>query len=340
MGQNLIFLNGQEETPICSPAREERHAPLEALYELVGAASNDRFVFTHSSAEAINQVLFSVFLEISRKTGKCHFITSALEDPPTLQMLQRLETLGCFVKIAPVNAKGEIDVAKLEELIGPRTALISICMAQGRTGVIQPVEEIALLAKKHKTLLHLEATHAAGKYRFSFAELGADYLTFSGKHFHAAPHTGGIFAKKSAPLVPLILGQEETSDTAALQTLCAAAQQALLFLDTFCLEMPRLRNKFEYEILARIPDTALLFADSLRLPNTTLITFPRAHQEALHFFLKQKNLHAALGPANDPCSLSFALTRMNTEQEILTAVKRISEAVQELRAISDGVFHA
>ena len=69
-----------------------------------------------------------------------------------LQSLKRLEELGCFVKIAPLNEQGQIDVVKLKELISPRTALISISMAHALTGVIQPIEEIAALGNSLNTM--------------------------------------------------------------------------------------------------------------------------------------------------------------------------------------------
>src|SRR3990167_4237833 len=109
MGEAIVELNANERTRPCAAAldRQEDASLIphrsEMIFDLAGARKEDRFVFTSSGAEALNQVLWSVFLEVSRKEGKCHFITSALEDAPTMQMMKRLEELGCYVKIAPVN---------------------------------------------------------------------------------------------------------------------------------------------------------------------------------------------------------------------------------------------
>lgn len=354
MGENGIALNANETTRPCAAALERREEEIpshvERIYELAGAGADSTFVFTSSGAEAVNQVLWSVFLELARKEGKCHFIASALEDAPTMQMLQRLEELGCFVKIAPVDRQGQIDVEKLAELISPRTALISVTMAQGLTGVIQPVEEIARIAKEKGVLLHLDATYAIGKYYFSF---DADYLTFSGDRIHSVTGSGALFAKKGVPLVPLILGGSGLRggplDVASLSALCSAAQQSLLFLDAMSLETARLRDAFEKEILARVPDAKPLFQEALKLPNTTAIVFPRVHHEALHYLLQRKGLQAQIGGTycqhlhrltGEECALSFSLSRMTTEEEVKRGASLIAEVVAQLRAVSAGVFDA
>lgn len=358
MDKDHIQLNANAKTAPCSAALErqddESMIPhrLERIYDLVGAGKEDVFVFTSSGAEAINQVLWSVFLNVSRKTGKCHFITSMIEDAPTMQMMKRLEELGCFVKIAPVNSKGEIDVAQLKELINPRTALISITMAPGLTGVIQPVEEIEKIAHEKGVLLHLDGTYAVGKYYFSFSELKADYLTFSGDRIHSLTATGGLFANKQAPLAPLILGgsglRGGALDISSLLALSAAAAQSALFLDAMSLEVARLRDQFEKEICRLIPDAQILFKNTLRLPNTTVIAFPFAHQEALHYLLDRKKVeswiggnysqhlyHHLIGSKVDPhlatCSISFSLSRMTSAEEIRKAVVLIAETVSTLQ---------
>lgn len=313
------------------------------IYDLVGASEKDQFVFTSSGAEAINQVFWSVFLEKARKEGKCHILISSLEDAPTMQCAKRLEELGCIIKIAPVNAQGQIDLEQLTQLINPRTALISVTMAHGLTGVIQPVEEIIRIAKEKKVLLHLDATYAVGKYPIVF---DSDYLTFSGDRIHSVKGSGGLFAKETSPLVPFILGGNEQEslrggsfDIPSFMALSAAAQQALLYLDMMALEVVRLRDLFE-----SLVNGTVLYKDALRLPNTTAIVFNKVHQEALLYFLNRKGVYATIGGAYaghlsriDESAVSFALSRMTTEEEIVKAAALINEAVCQLRAISEDL---
>lgn len=331
------------------------------LYDWVEASPKSTFVFTSSGAEAINQVLWSVFLERSRKEGKSHFVTSALEDAPTMQMHKRLESLGCFVKIAGVDASGKIDLEQLKALINPRTALISVSFAQGLTGVIQPIEEIVQIAQEKGVLLHVDATYALGKLPVSLRDLPIDYLTFSGDRLHAVKGSGGVFAQEGAPLEPLIVGGSEQAslrggafDIPSFMALTAAVQQADLYLDVMGLEVARLRDRFEQEVQQRLPGVKALFQEELRLPNTSTLVFPRCHQEALLYLLNRKGLYATSGGTysqrlsrllqasgfserESECALSFALSRMNTEEEIVRAAHLLAEAAQHLHLFSQDL---
>lgn len=329
-------------------------ARYQMLYGFAGADPKESFVFTSCGAEAVNQVLWSVFLESARKEGKTQFIASAIEDAPTLQMMKRLEELGCSVRIAPVDSSGKIDCGKLKELISKRTALISVTMAQGLTGVIQPYEEMIQIAKEHRVLIHLDASYAAGKIPLAFTEWGADYLTFSGDRIHALKSSGGLFAKAGSPLAPLIVGGGEQGgmrggsfDIPSFMALSAAAQQAELYLDAMSLEVARLRDLFE-ELAA--PTAKALFQESLRLPNVSALVFPKAHQEALIYLMNRKGLCASIGGSYAPHlsrllehlpdgerAVSFSLSRMTTEEEIVKAAAILKECAESLQAVSGGL---
>ncbi len=361
MDQAGISLASHQKTAPCEAALEredeEVHlaSHLEKIYQLTGASSSDLFVFTSSAAEAINQVLLSVFLKVSRITGKCHFITSEIEDAPTLQMMKRLEELGCFVKTVKVNGRGEIDLKELKEMITPRTALISITMAHGLTGVIQPVEEIVQMGREKGVLVHLEGSYATGKYPFSLEEIGADYFTFGGNLIHSLPGTGALFAKQQSPLSPLIVGGASLRggpmDVASVIALGKSARQASLFLDTMALEVARKKQILENEIVKTIPEAKILFKDSLKLPNTSVIAFPQMHQEALFTHLQKEQIETSIGGdyqqhiaqvllaskiSNELAfsSLSFSLSRLTTEIEIRKAVETIKKTVDFLAPLS------
>jgi cysteine desulfurase len=330
------------------------------IYDLAGASLEDTFVFTSSGAEAVNQVHWTAFLELARKEGKCHFITTSAEDAPLLQSLKRLEDLGCFVKLAPLDSMGQVDIPKLKELISPRTAMISLSYAHGLTGVIQPIEEIAALAKEKKVLLHADATYAIGKVYCPFQEL--DYLTFSGDRLHATKGSGGLFAKAGRPLQPLIIGGIEQGgfrggafDIPSFMALSAAASQASLSLDLMGLETARLRDRLEEQLLAKIAGATVLFSQAPRLPNTSVISIPRVHQEALFYALCRKQLFASIGGQYAPhlarhlmaagidakiaeTAIHFSLSRTTTQDEIDRAIAIIVETVQQLRSLSEDLF--
>ncbi len=385
----MIYLDHHSATWSCAPALERCRASLEEhwapgfqpyklsqdllaaldtryqmIYDLVGASTEDTFVFTSSGAEAINQVHWTAFLELARKEGKCHFITTPVEDVSLIQSLKRLEDLGCFVKVAPLDRMGRVDVSKLKDLISPRTAMISLSYAHGLTGVIQPIEEIAALAKEKNVLLHVDATYALGKvycpFQNSVSDL--DYLTFSGDRLHATKGSGGLFAKAGRPLMPLIVGGSEQGglrggalDVPSFMSLAAAASQATLFLDLMGLETVRLRDRLEDQLSAKIPGVEVLFSESIRLPNVSVVAFPRVHQEALFYALCKRQLFASIGGQYAPhlsrhlmavgidekiaeTALHFCLSRNTTQDEIDRAVSIIAETVQSLRLLSEDLF--
>ena len=370
MDKGLIELDAHTESRPCQSAIDRMAASFQErspdlsphirlISDLVDASPDDHFVFTSSGAEAVGQTIWSVFSEVSRKEGKTQFISSCIEDAPTLQMLKRCEELGCLVKIAPVDADGRIDVAKLANLITPRTALISVSMAQGLTGVIQPVEEISRLAKERGVLLHLDASYAVGKTYFSFSGSSADYLTFDGERIHSVKGSGALFVKKGRPLVPFILGGVSQRglrggglDIPSLAAFGAAASLAAISLDSMGLEGARLRDLFETEIQNQIADANILFKNLHRLPNTTALVFPRVHAEALTYFLQRKGLYTNLGGGycqhlhsilassgiEGHSALSFSLSRMTTQDEIFRAARLISDQVKALQKISEDLF--
>jgi cysteine desulfurase len=361
-----IYLDNHSATKPCQPALERMKpyledpsfAPhrlgkeqiaaidgnIEILYDLVGATGNDRFAFTSSGAEAVQQVLWSVYLETARPSNRRHFVMSCLEDGPTAEGMKRLEDLGCQVEIAPCDGQGRIDVAKLGALIRPETALVSVCLAQGLTGIVQPIAEIAKICREKNTYLHVDATYAIGKIALDFV---SDYMTFAGDRMHALMSSGALFAKAGRPLSLLFSGAFGI-DIPSLVSLSAAAQQSLLTLDMMGLEVARLRDRFEQGILQKIPQARVLFSGAWRLPNVSLIAFDGIHQEALLYALHKKKLYASIGGESQDLSrlllaagldertaksaISFALSRMTSPQEIGEAVLRIADAVPPLLA--------
>ncbi len=358
----MVYLDNHSETFVCGSAREQFAAALDGtstavlasasakIFDLVGAHATDSFVFTSSGAEAIQQVHWTAFIELARKEGKCHIITSSSEDAAMLQSLKRLEELGCFIKIAPLDAEGRVDLEQLKKLIGPRTAMISMSWAQGLTGVIHPVEEIGAIAQEKGILFHVDATYTLGKVYCSFADLPMDYLTFSGDRIHSVKSSGAIFAKKGKPLAPFILARP--IDASSLMALAAAASQLALSQDLMSLEVARLRDVFEEQLAASIPEVQFLYQNSLRLPNVCCALFPRVHSEALLYMLERKNVKASIGGAFSPylyrllthldnicaqTALSFSLSRYTTQSDIEKAVQCIVECYQTLRPLTEDL---
>jgi len=327
----------------------------QSLYALLGASEKDTIVFTSSGAEAVNHALLSCYFDVTQKTGQNHFLVSSVDEAPAMMSLNRLVELGCVATTIPVDGSGRVSVEVLGDLITPRTAMISLSWGNGLTGVIQPVEEIGQMCKERGILLHLEATHILGKVYFDIEKTGADLISFNGDHLHAPKGTGGLWIRSELQCSPFIMGGMEqggyragTYHLPGLIALGIAANEAIECRDLICLEVARLRDRFEQMILNEISDAIVYFQKQERLPQCTTIGFGNIANEALLYLLHRRGVFASIGgggyqqiglilaasgvpEAAAHSALSFSLSRETTEEEIDAAVKIIIEAVNQLK---------
>ncbi len=337
------------------PAIEEA---LRGIYALIGAKESDTVIFTSSGAEGINHVVTATYFDVTVHTGKNQFITSAIDEAPAIMAIGRLEQLSCLGKMVPADKTGRITAAAIADTITPRTALVSLNWANGLTGVINPIEEIATLCDERGIRLHLDASNILGKIFCDWEDVPAHFLTFSGDSFHAPTGTGGLYIRHDVRCSPFILGGIEQGgyragnfSVACLAALGQAAREALDARDLICTEVARLRSKLETGIMALVPDAVVFFQQQERLPNCTAIGFPGIANEALLYLLNRKKVYASIGGGTHQqiglvltacgveeslahSALSFSLSRETTEEEIDRAIDIIGDSVQRLRKLA------
>ncbi len=333
----------------------------QGIYDLLGASERDTIVFTSSGAEAINHALLSGYFDITSQTGKNQFITSSVDEAPTLMAINRLEQLGCVGTTVQVNKEGRITKEILGDFISPRTAMVSLSWANGLTGVVQPVDEIADLCKERGIVLHLDATHVLGKLFFDLGDVGADLISFNGDHLHAPKGTGGLYIRAGYKCSPFILGGMEQGGFRAgsfnvpgLVGLGIAARETLECRDMLCMEVARLRDLFEEKLKQQIPERVVFFSEQERLPHCTAIGFPGIANESLLFLLNTKGVLACIGGGSFQqiglilassgvdevlahSAISFSLSRETTEEQVMRAVEIIAECVKILRKTSQNI---
>lgn len=346
---------GQRMTPLQERALREAYL---TLYAFAGANKEDHFIFTSSAAEAVNHVVFAAYLDVTRKTGKNHFLCSSLDEAPTILSMSRLHDLGCIFQMIPAGHEGRISAKGLSGMLTPRTALLSLSWANGLTGVVQPLFEISQVCKERGILLHVDASHALGKGDFSFMESGADILTFSGPE----GGMGGLFIHSELEISPLILGGEEQGNRRGgpfkLSNLLDFAQWAKeehSHTDHYTIEIARLRALFESSLLERLPGAYVLFQDQERVPHLSTLVFPGVNSDALLFLLNQKGVAATAGgnqfqhlshllkacliePQDCFSALNFVFSHKTTPEEIELGVAIILESVESLRRYSQHLL--
>lgn len=331
---------------------------LKSVYQLLGANDQDAIVMTSSGAEAINHAILSTYQDISLNEGKNHFITLATEEAPIQMSFHRLNALGAATTILKPNQDGLITPSQLIEAITPRTAMVALSWANGLTGVLQPIFEIAEICQLRGIRLLVDGTYVLGKLFFSLKEYTIDFFSFNGDHLHAPKGTGGLYIKHGIKLSPFITGGLEqcglragTLNMPAVAGLGVAAKQMLEARDYCCTEVARLGMQFEKEILKRIPQAKMLFQDADRIPGILTFSIPGIISEALLFALNQKNVFASIGGGSHlllsyylktcgfdsqeaESAICFSLSRETTEEEIVAAAVALEEVVATLNKVS------
>jgi cysteine desulfurase len=334
-----IFLDHDQST--MTPSLEEH---LDEIYQVFGASSSEYdFLLFADAFDALHTLLFFIYVQVIRQTGRNHLLTTPVEETALLSVVSSLEPLGCVKKVLPLNAQGQVTKEILEETIRARTALVSLSWANGLTGIVHPAHDFAEVCREKETLLHIDVSASFGKHFFRLQDLGSDFLTFSCRE------ATGLFLKKNV-LGPL----QKTISPFLLKNFHAAVQRIASDFLHVCTETARLKSQFEKKIQQACPEAHVLFEHVERLPDSTTIVFPGVHQEALLLSLQRKNIYASIGglssqklsqllaahaiePPLSLCALSFSLSAKTTQEEIDEAVQTIAQLVKKLQSYSHHI---
>ena len=244
-----VHLFGQEARAVVEDARR-------SVAELLGADTRE-IVFTSGGTESDNAALWGVFRSGYRPGN--HVITTKIEHPAILATCKALESAGAEVTYVPVNASGRVDPRAIEEAMRESTVLVSVMHANNETGVVQPIEEIAAIARKRGILLHTDAVQSVGKIPANVRELGVDLLSLSAHKIHGPKGVGALYIRKGTKTIPFMTGGSHerkrragTENVPAIAGLGAAARLARERQPEMQLRVGALRDSLESRILSRI----------------------------------------------------------------------------------------
>lgn len=328
----------------------------ESVAELLGAANSNEIVFTSGGTESDNWAILGA-LELQPK--KKHIVTTSVEHEAVRKLCEKLETQGFSVTWLDVNESGELDLDDLKRALKPETAVVSIMLANNETGVIFPVAEAAEIVKANSdALFHTDAVNAAGKVAIDVKATNIDLLSISGHKFHAPKGIGALYIRDGVKLPSFLIGGgQETgrrAGTEAVHQIAGIREAANLVKDLSKMESVRaLRNRFENEILNKLPNSRLN-GGSNRLPNTSNISFENTNGEMILHRLDEIGVWVSTGSAcndadhkasgvlqamNVPYSqamgsIRFSLGRYNTEDEIGFVLDKLPKIVEKLHAMA------
>ena len=214
-----------------------KHAVMRAR-EQIASLINCRpkeIIFTSGGTESNNYAIKGC-AEAFRHKGH-HIITSQIEHPAVLEVCNFLETTGFEITYLPVDEFGMVKVTDVEASIKKETILISIMHANNEVGTVEPIAEIAVLAKKHGIVLHTDAAQSVGKIPVDVNRLGVDLLSIAGHKVYAPKGVGALYIRQGLAPVKFMhgagqematrAGTENVLEIVGLGTACEIAKRAL-----------------------------------------------------------------------------------------------------------------
>ena len=317
---------------------------------------DDEIVFTSGGSEADNLALKGVALALRDKR---HLVTTAIEHSAVLGAADDLQAhFGVEVTRVPVGERGIVDPAAVAAAIRSDTCLVSVMLANNEIGTIQPVAEIARLARDRGVIVHTDAVQAAGLLDLDVDRLGVDALSLSAHKFYAPKGVGVLYLRRGTPLVPLIRGGSQerlrragTENLAGIVACGAALDLVERHRPATGPRLTALRDRLIAGIEAAVPG-ALLNGDRWRrLPGHANFCFGDVQGESILLELELEDVYASSGSAchagsQDPSHVLLAIGRSpalahtpvrltlgapTTEAEIERVLDLLPAAVRRLR---------
>jgi cysteine desulfurase len=331
-------------------AKQRLEGARRQVARLVGCDARE-IVFTSGGTEADNLAIFGI---LRKKAG--HVITSAIEHPAVLNACAQLEREGHQVSYVPVSGDGIVDPADVRRALQSETALITVMHANNEIGTVQPVAEIAAIAREAGAVFHSDGVQTAGRIPVNVRELSVDLLSVSGHKFGAPKGIGALYVRKGVELQPLFYGgRHERERRAGTENVPgAAAMGCAAGVAGDWNKVAGLRDRLEQGVLDSVP-AARVNGDPLRrLPNTSNIRFDGIEGEAMVIALDLRGYAVSSGSAcssgavepshvllamglsaeDARSSVRFSLGPANTREQVDGLIEAVVESVSHLRRIS------
>ena len=327
-----LYDKGLEAKAAVTHAREQ-------VASLIGAQPREVF-FTAGGTESDNWVVFGVADKLKDKGN--HIITTKVEHHAMLHSCQFLEKHGYDVTYLDIDKDGRIRPEELEAAITKKTILISIMMVNNEIGTVQPIKELAAIAKKHGVLFHTDAVQALGNVPIDVKNLGIDLMSMSSHKIYGPKGSGALYIRRGVRLSNYLHGgAQESGRRAGTENLTGivgfgkAAELAQKNFDQHVAHCSSLRNHLVERVLAEIPDTFVNGTMEYRHPGNANITFKYIEGEAILLLLNQSGISVSTGSACSSASLepSHVLSALGVPVEMIHGTVRFT--VGDLTTMED-----
>lgn len=314
--------------------------------------------FTSCGTESDNWAILGV---CDAQKGKNHIITTKIEHHAVLHTCEFMEKHGYEVTYLDVDEEGRVDPADLESAITDQTALITIMMVNNEIGTIEPIKELAAIAKKHNVIFHTDAVQALGNITVDVKDLGVDLLSISAHKIYGPKGIGALYIRKGVKLSSYMHGggQENkkragTENLAGIVGFGKAAELAGAELAKHAQHASALRDYLIQQVQEKIEHVYVNGSMEHRHPGNANLTFEYIEGEAMLLYLDMAGISVSTGSACSSASLTpshvlsalgipverihgtlrFTIGDMTTKEDIDYVVSTLVDVVTKLREIS------
>jgi len=322
-------------------------------------AKDEEIVFTSGGTEADNFALKGV--AYANKSKGNHIITTTIEHHAVLETCHFLETTGFRVTFLPVDEYGMVDPDEVRRAITNKTVLISVMHANNEIGTIQPLVEIAKIARETGVYFHTDAVQTVGHIPINVDELGVDMLSMSAHKLYGPKGVGAIYIRKGTKLVSFMHGGEQergrrasTQNVPGIVGLRKAVDIARKEMNEEAEQVRYLRDKLIDGLLTQIEHTCLNGHPTKRLPNNVNVSISFAEGESMCLNLDLEGICVSTGsactssitepshvllalglhPLQAHSSLRLSLGKWTTDEEIDRVMEVLPRIIAKLRAMS------
>lgn len=280
-------------------------AVLDAARDRVAAivtVNRKEITFTGSGSEADTQAIVGV-ARANRKRG-AHIISTAVEHHAVLYALRALESEGFEVTLLPVDSTGVVSPAAFEEALRPETVLATVMLANNEIGTLQPVAELARIARARGIIFHTDAVQAAPWLDVSPAALGVDLLSISAHKFYGPKGVGVLYVRDGVAIEPIVHGggqefgrRSGTENVPGIVGLAAALERAAQDREGRNRRVAELRDRLEARITGALADARVNGAGAPRLPNISNLAFRGRDSQSMLMALDLEGIAVSSGSA-------------------------------------------
>jgi cysteine desulfurase len=296
-------------------------------------ASADEICFTSGGTEADNIAILGAW-RVRRTEGRNAIVSSPIEHKAVLGAVHQAAHEGADERLCDVSELGVVERDSFDSLLRDDTAIASVMWVNNEIGTVQPVAELAQLAKAKGALFHTDAVQAFGKIAIDAKSVPFDVLSVSGHKIGAPKGIGAVFIRRGTVVEPLFHGGTQdrgrrpgTENVAAIIGFARAAELAVAEREEEWSRLEQLRNRLEEAILARVPDAMVHGRGApQRAPHILNVSVPGTDSESMLMALDLRGIACSAGSAcqSGSVSPSHVLSAIGVPPQLASAALRMS----------------